>query len=154
MSSMLTQLVPVLDGTNYQQWASAMQSFLMSQGQWSCITTEVPNSIVSFIKDVKKSAQASVMPKKPSEEAVEEEAAPPTSEEVARWTENNIKAVGNIHLRLHHTIGYQFNDEGSAYALWWLLKERYGHPGPSKIYLELKAAMDTCPRQPRPHSSY
>ena len=74
---MLTQLVPVLDGTNYQQWASAMQSFLMSQGQWGCITTEVPESIASFIKGVKKSAQASVTPKKPSDKA-KEEVAPPT----------------------------------------------------------------------------
>ena len=36
MSSQLTSLVPVLDGTNYNQWAAAMQSFLMSQGQWWC----------------------------------------------------------------------------------------------------------------------
>ena len=34
MSSQLTNLVPVLDSTNYQQWSAAMQSFLMSQGQW------------------------------------------------------------------------------------------------------------------------
>ena len=33
MSSQLTNLIPVLDGTNYQQWSAAMQSFLMSQGQ-------------------------------------------------------------------------------------------------------------------------
>jgi hypothetical protein len=36
MSSQLTTFVPVLDGTNYQQWASQMQSYLMSQGQWKC----------------------------------------------------------------------------------------------------------------------
>ena len=36
MSSQLTNLVPVLDGTNYQQWSTAMKSFLMSQGQWKC----------------------------------------------------------------------------------------------------------------------
>ena len=36
MSSQLTNLVPVLDSTNYQQWSATMQSFLMSQGQWKC----------------------------------------------------------------------------------------------------------------------
>ena len=36
MSSQLTNLVLVLDSTNYQQWSAAMQSFLMSQGQWKC----------------------------------------------------------------------------------------------------------------------
>ena len=29
--------IPMLDGTNYQQWSAAMQSFLMSQGQWKCM---------------------------------------------------------------------------------------------------------------------
>src|SRR5882757_10254629 len=37
MSSQLTSLVAVLDGTNYQQWAATMQSYLMSQGQWKCV---------------------------------------------------------------------------------------------------------------------
>ena len=34
MSSTLNTYVPVLDGTNYQEWAARMQSYLMSQGQW------------------------------------------------------------------------------------------------------------------------
>ena len=47
MSSQLTNLVPVFDGTNYPQWAAAMQSFLMSQGQWKCIKggADVPAKI-------------------------------------------------------------------------------------------------------------
>ena len=36
MSSQLTNLVPVLNGTNYQQWSMTMQPFLMSQEQWKC----------------------------------------------------------------------------------------------------------------------
>jgi hypothetical protein len=40
MSSQLTTLVPVLDGTNYQQWASAMQSYLMAQGLWKCVKSD------------------------------------------------------------------------------------------------------------------
>jgi len=42
MSSTLNTFVPVLDGTNYQQWAAAMQSFLMSQGQWRVIIKYAP----------------------------------------------------------------------------------------------------------------
>ena len=30
MSSTLTSLVPILDGTNYQQWAAQMQLYLLS----------------------------------------------------------------------------------------------------------------------------
>ena len=32
----------MLDGTNYQQWAAAMQLYLMSQGQWRVITRNPP----------------------------------------------------------------------------------------------------------------
>ena len=47
MSSQLTNLVSVFNGTNYQQWATAMQSFLMSQGQWKCIkdSADVPAEV-------------------------------------------------------------------------------------------------------------
>ena len=47
MSSQLTNLVPVLDGTNYQQWSTAMQSFLMSQGQWKCTKEGADAPIIS-----------------------------------------------------------------------------------------------------------
>ena len=88
MSSQLTNLVPVLDGTNYQQWVAAMQSFLMSQGQWKC---------------VKEGADV------PSEIKVEDSVT--NAAEIVSWLEDAEKAMGNIHLRLHHTIGYQFNSE-------------------------------------------
>ena len=42
MSSTLASFVPVLDGTNYQQWAAQMQSFLMAQGQWVITRNGVP----------------------------------------------------------------------------------------------------------------
>ena len=34
MSNSLDHLVPRLDGTNYQEWSSAMQSYLLARGQW------------------------------------------------------------------------------------------------------------------------
>jgi len=49
MSSQLTSLVPVLDGTNYQQWAAAMQSYLMSQGQWKCTKPGASNPGFSYV---------------------------------------------------------------------------------------------------------
>ena len=70
MSSQLTNLVPVFDRTNYQQWVAAMQSFLMSQGQWKCIKpgADVPEEvkvedsvtntteIASWLEDAEKAA--------------------------------------------------------------------------------------------------
>ena len=65
------------------------------------------------------------------------------TDEIMKWDENNIKVVGNIHLCLHHTISYQFNDEESAKTLWVNLKEQYGQPGPSRIFLEFNGTMET-----------
>jgi hypothetical protein len=42
MSSALTNLVPVLDGSNYQQWAPPMRNFLKSQGQWLILAEDNP----------------------------------------------------------------------------------------------------------------
>ena len=96
MSSQLTNLVPVLDSTNYQQWSAAMQPFLMSQGQWKC------------------TKPGAVPPGAPTAEAeAEAEGEPSTSvtattgkEDLASWNKDAEKALGNIRLRLHHTIGY------------------------------------------------
>ena len=122
MSSQLTNLIPILDGTNYQQWASAMQSFLMSQGQWKCVKTDAaPPTIQEETK-----VQAAV-----------------TSNDVAAWLEDAEKAMGNICLRLHHTIGSQFNEVDNPAYLWEQLKEKYGSPGISRAFIEFKGAMDT-----------
>jgi hypothetical protein len=37
MSLQLTNLIPILTGPNYQEWAASMHSYLMSQGQWKCV---------------------------------------------------------------------------------------------------------------------
>ena len=120
MSSQLTNLVPVFDGTNYQQWTAAMQSFLMSQGQWKCV------------KD-----GANV----PAE--VKVEGSVTNAADIVSYLEDAEKAIGNIRLRLHHTIGYQFNSEENPAALWQTLKKKYGVPGISGAFKEFKGIMDT-----------
>ena len=73
MSSQLTNLVPVFDGTNYQQWVAAMQSFLMSQGQWKCVKpgADVPDEV---------KVEGSVT----------------NASEIVSWLEDAEKAMGNI----------------------------------------------------------
>ena len=119
MSSNLTSFVPVLDGTNYQQWAAQMQLYLMSQGQWPCVTKNPPmGSIIAL-------PPSSATAKKPVDD--EEEAEPSAlltdADAIVKWDENNTKAVGNIRLCLHHTISYQFNNVESAKKLWAILRE-------------------------------
>ena len=130
MSSQLTSLVPVLDGTNYQQWAASMQSFLMSQGQWKCTKPGASNPGVSWETKTDEAGKSASRP-------VVDEAVSTPYEELAE------KALGNIRLRLHNTIGYQHNEENDPSILWETLKEKYGVPGMSKAFVEFKGLMET-----------
>ena len=40
MTSQLFAAVPVFDGSNWPLWNPAMESFLLSQGQWHTVTSE------------------------------------------------------------------------------------------------------------------
>ena len=130
MSSQLTNLVPVLDGTNYQQWSAAMQSFLMSQGQWKC------------------TKPGAVAPGAPTAEAEGEPSTSVTAttgkEDLTSWNKDAEKVLGNIRLCLHHTIGYQFNEVATPTFLWQVLKNRYGGQGLSQAFVKFKGMMDTA----------
>jgi hypothetical protein len=53
MSSQLSTFVPVLNSSNYQQWAAAMQSYLMAQGLWRCTKSGVtPPTIGTSTKEI------------------------------------------------------------------------------------------------------
>jgi hypothetical protein len=48
MSSNVSQFVPILDGSNYGIWSSAIRAFLMSLGLWAHVmgTTAAPAKMV------------------------------------------------------------------------------------------------------------
>ena len=121
MSSTLTSLVPILDGTNYQQWAAQMQLYLMSQGQWKATTDLAPTLGTEIKEDEVTKAKITVYT---------------NQETVDYFEENAAKALGNIRLRLHHTIGYQYANVASPRDLWETLKEKYAKPGISRAFLE------------------
>ena len=117
--------MPVLDGTNYQQWAAQMQSHLMAQGQWKAVKEDEPNPTTTTI-----GTGAAVT-------------TGDNSSEIATFKELNSKALGNIHLRLNYNIGYQYNTQESAKTLWATLLSKYRQPGLPKAFLEFKSAMQT-----------
>ena len=131
MSSTLNTYVPVLEGPNYQKWAAAMQSYLMSQGQWCVIKTQPSPPEISETVTTSGEGKEAVTTKEYSTDALE------------AWEELNTKAVGNIRLRLHHTIAYQYNSEERASTLWVSLAEKYGNPSLLRAYIEFKGMMDT-----------
>ena len=127
MSSVLMSVVPVLTGPNYQHWVSSMTSYLMSQGQWASVATECPKEV----KRTKVEGETII------EDGIE------NIDEINKWVENNTRAVGNICLRLHHTISFKFQEITWATQLWNELKDAYGQPGVAGVYMEFKAALDT-----------
>ena len=106
-------------------WAPMMQSFLMSQGQWKVITSPPLKAVeISLATDTK-------------------EAEISNQDDILAWWDLNSTALGNMHLRLHHTIQYNQRDSVTAAQLWETLEIKYGKPGMASIYLELKLAFDT-----------
>ena len=88
MLSSLTTLVPVLSGTNYQPWSTAMKSFLMSQGQWCVLSCPCPRDIT-----VDKDGHPLESDRMPSDSDIAENV-----EKIENWEDDNQKAVGNIML--------------------------------------------------------
>jgi hypothetical protein len=130
-----------------------MQSWLMSQGTWRVLTKYYP------VQRIVPTTTRTPVSKKPStSKEGEEEEADETSVTAAlgpqdesdwdyekrkeEWEEQNSKAVGCIRLRLHHSIAYKFNTKDMAGELWDAVKEEYGAPGTTAVYLEFKNVLD------------
>ena len=144
MSSSLTTLIPVLSGPNYQVWAIAMKSFLMSQGQWRVLSQRCPADITVDSRGDALTGDAA-----PSDEDIVA-----NKEKIEDWEDDNQKAVGNIMLRLAPQIQGNLMPEtmDGAGLLWDHLKKQYGKPGIIATYLEFKSAMDIkITNQEEPH---
>jgi hypothetical protein len=136
MSFQLTTLVLVLDGSNYQQWASAMQSYLMAQGLWKCVKADCTIPSLGYstkeegITDSKGKARAIEVTRMVNQD------------EVNIWYEAAEKALGSIHLRLVDNIGIQHSEINDPADLWKALLEAHGRPGMAPAFAEFKGAMD------------
>jgi hypothetical protein len=115
----------------------AMQNYLMSQGQWKCVLAEVP------VAKVRKAIITEASSSSDTKETVATETIVPDEKAIEAWYEAADKATGNIRLRIHHTISYQYNSIETAFELWNTLKDKYGQPGITRSFLEFKGAMDT-----------
>lgn len=118
MSSVLVQLVSVLDGSNYLQWADQIEAYFMANDLWSVVIGNYPQ---------------------PTELAIG------TDEEIAAnhkeredWMSKNHRALGNLRLRIAPTLHHTIKGKSAAEA-WQTLKDTYGKPGPSVIFADFKA---------------
>jgi hypothetical protein len=133
MTSQLTSLVPTLNGSgNYQEWSTQMKAYLQSQSAWRVLSKECPNPTTTS-KPVESGSgeEASITMMDSTNEA-----------DIEKWEDANSKAIGCMRLRLHPSISYKHNKLEKAGELWDALKEEYGAPGKSAIYLEFKTVLD------------
>ena len=118
MSSILTSLVPVFDGSNFAAFTTPMQSYLMSQGLWYTLTQTQPAA---------------------------------GENDRADWDSDNLKALGNLRLRLSTPIAFKVSDFTKAAKVWDFLKDNYGKPGVAAVFTDFKLAMGiTVPSDTHP----
>ncbi len=80
MSSQLTSLVPVFDGSNWSTWFKAMTAFFMSQGLWGYVAGTITVPVITTGPP------------------------PVTAADIALWNKNDEMARGNLTLHLSPAI--------------------------------------------------
>jgi hypothetical protein len=83
-------LVPILDGTNYRQWAVAMKAFIMSTGMWAYVEGRIERESLPD----KKKKLAKISDARKEEICVSQNT----------WNKDNSMVIGQIMLRLSPTI--------------------------------------------------
>ena len=125
-------LVPLLDGTNYHQWAIAMKTYLQVQELWSIIggnktAPKRPAALDNAAKDEQKAIY--------NVDMAEYKAKHET------WTLKNEKAYGTILLHLSATI--QATQKAiTARDLWSELDEEFNQPHNMTIFSDFKYCLD------------
>ena len=116
MSTQLTQLVPVFDGSNYGIWSKAIKAFLMAQGVWGYVDGTIAQ---------------------PAGAA----GAAPAPADLAAWQRSSDMARGNITLRLSPALQEFADLHPVTTNLWTELRTRYGTASVPTIYKDFKEAI-------------
>jgi hypothetical protein len=123
MSNNISQFVPILDGSNYGIWSSAMRAFLMSLGLWAHTTgtTATPAEMVDVAGAV-------------------------TNQEACdKWFEKDAMAIGHLTLRVNPFIQQELDSlPATSFAddYWTHLSTRYGTTMPSSVYKDFKETLN------------
>jgi hypothetical protein len=123
MSNNVSQFVPILDGSNYGIWSSAMRAFLMSLGLWAHAmgTTTASAKMVDAAGAV-------------------------TNQEACdKWFEKDAMAIGHLTLRVNPSIQQELDSlPAASFAdnYWTHLSTRYGTAMPSSVYKDFKETLN------------
>jgi hypothetical protein len=143
MSSQITQLVPVLDGSNYGTWAKSIKAYLMSLGLWSFANSldDMPIS-PDHPKDIKSANYASKMPNE--QEALDkhyEIALDSYNVAHKEWQKKDHQTIGTIILRTNPSIQEELGTLNYANDVWTRLADSYGTATPTSVYKDFKRAI-------------
>src|SRR6266702_765830 len=113
MSSQLTSLIPIFDGSNWSIWSKAMTTFFMLQGLWGYIEGTIAVPVIG--------------------------AGPPpvTAADLALWNKNKKMARGNLTLCLSPSV-QQAVTGNTSQILWDAIKDQYGVVSMPHIYKDFK----------------
>jgi hypothetical protein len=127
-SNNTTSLVPILDGTNYRQWAVAMKAFIMSTGLWAYVEgyvdrEEFPDKKEDLVKlsDARK-----------EEIHIAQRA----------WDKDDNMVIGQIILRLAPTVQQNHTTYVTSFSLWRALKDSYGKATASTVFKDFKDCLN------------
>src|SRR5260370_14735535 len=119
MSGQLASFVPVLDGSNYLEWARLLEAYLKMQSLWA----------------VTSGSWDRLVPKDANNVTEKEE------EKIDLWDEDNSQAVGTMVLRISPSI-IPLIDGQTAPDAWVTLKKVFGTSTPSVIYKDFREAIN------------
>jgi len=117
----------------------------MASGQWLILMKDYPEEPEIGTSTTKLAGKSKDEPEQTAVDTTDEyaERYEAWEEKAEKWDKTNMKALGNIRLRLHHSIAFKFKEVLIAGTLWEQLKDSYGSPGVLSIYAEFKQAIET-----------
>jgi len=122
-------LVPILDGTNYAQWAVVMKAFLMSTAHWA-----YPQGHVERALFPNKKKDRERLPEMEKEEIRTKQAV---------FDEKDGMVMGHIVLRTNATIQQVLIECTTSYAMWNSLCETYGKAMAPTVFRDFKDCLGT-----------
>jgi hypothetical protein len=129
-SSNNASLVPVLDGTNYRQWAVAMKALIQSTGMWAYPMGKIerehfPDDNAEF-QALSATRKAEIL----------------TS--INKFKKNDGMVLSQITLRLSTTIQQNHQHCHTSASLWNALLATYGKSTASTVFKDFKDCLNSC----------
>jgi len=123
MSSSLERLVPVLDGTNYRDWAVLMQSYLQLQDLWEVVGGG--HRMPAALGQSPTPAQTAAY-----------------NEQYAAWNTIDNKAIGAITLCITASLRHYRSANDTSRTFWMNLKTAFGTASMPAVYADFKQVIN------------